>query len=103
MYQTCMQSKDRMLLIWLGYSKTKQLPMSEKEIRTPEALDIGFVDQVVPDNKLEETAIQTAQDWTQRSTRSLIGIKRLLHYTMKDLSDYLNFESGELLKTIGFF
>jgi enoyl-CoA hydratase/carnithine racemase len=87
----------------LGYSKTKQLLMSEKEISAPEALEIGFVDQVVPDNKLAETAIQTAQDWTQRSTRSLIGIKRLLNYTMKDLTDYLNFESGELLRTIGFF
>jgi len=87
----------------LGYSKTKQLLMSEKEISAPEALEIGFVDQVVPDSKLEETAIQTAQDWTQRATRSLIGIKRLLNYSMKDLTDYLNFESDELLKTIGFF
>ena len=87
----------------LGYSKTKQLLMSEKEISASEALGIGFVDQVVPDNKLEETAIQTAQDWSQRSTRSLIGIKRLLNYTMKDLNDYLNFESGELLRTVGFF
>lgn len=87
----------------LGYSKTKQLLMSEKEISASEALEIGFVDQVVPDNKLEETAIQKAQDWTQRSTRSLLGIKRLLNYNLKDLNDYLNFESGELLKTIGFF
>ena len=87
----------------LGYSKTKQLLMSEKEITASEALEIGFVDQVVPDHNLEETAIQKAQDWTQRATRSLIGIKRLLNYTMRDLTDYLNFESGELLKTIGFF
>ena len=87
----------------LGYSKTKQLLMSEKEISASEALEIGIVDQVVPHDKLEETAIQTAQDWTQRSTRSLIGIKRLLNYTMKDLTDYLNFESAELLKIIGFF
>ena len=36
----------------LGYSKTKQLLMSEKKISAPEALEIGFVDQVVPDNKL---------------------------------------------------
>ena len=85
----------------LGYSKTKQLLMSEKEISASEALGIGFVDQVVPDNKLEETAIQTAQDWTRRSTGSLIGIKRLLNFSIKDLTDYLQFESGEFLKTIG--
>ena len=87
----------------LGYSKTKQLLMSEKEISASEAFEIGFVDQVVPDNKLEETAIQKAQEWTRQSMRSLIGIKRLLNYTMKDLADYLSFESSELLKTIGFF
>lgn len=86
----------------LGYSKTRQLLMSEKEISASEALEIGIVDQVVPYNKLEKTAIETAQDWTQRSTGSLLGIKRLLNYTMKDLNDYLNFESGELLKTIEF-
>ena len=85
----------------LGYSKTKQLLMSEKEVSASEALEIGFVDQVVPDNKLEETAIQTAQDWTRRSTGSLIGIKRLLNFSIKDLTDYLQFESGEFLKTIG--
>ena len=87
----------------LGYSKTKQLLMSEKEISAFEALEIGLVDQVVPYDKLEGTAIQTAQDWTQQSIRSLLGIKRLLNYTLKDLKDYLNFESGEFLKTIGFF
>jgi 2-(1,2-epoxy-1,2-dihydrophenyl)acetyl-CoA isomerase len=87
----------------LGYSKTKQLLMSEKEISAPEALEIGFVDQVVPDDKLEETAIQTARDWTRQSTRSLLGIKKLLNYNMKDLTDYLNFERDELLNTIGVF
>jgi len=87
----------------LGYSKTRQLLMSEKEIGAPEALEIGIVDQVVPDDKLEETAIQTAQDWTRQSTRSLLGIKKLLNYTRKDLTDYLNFESDALLSTIGAF
>ncbi len=32
----------------LEYSKTRQLLMSEKEISASEALEIGFVDQVVP-------------------------------------------------------
>ena len=85
----------------LGYSKAKQLLMSDKEINALEALEIGIVDQVVPYSKLEETAIQVAQDLTKRSIRSLEGIKRLINYTMKDVQDYLDFESFELLKTIG--
>ena len=62
---------------------------------------MGIVDQVVPYNKLKETAMLTAQDFTKRSIRSLEGIKKLINYTMKDIQDYLDFESFELLRTIG--
>ena len=58
-----------------------------------EALENGIVDQVVPLEKLEETAIQVAQDLSKRSIRSLVGIKRLINYSMKDIQDYLDFES----------
>jgi enoyl-CoA hydratase/carnithine racemase len=85
----------------LGYSKAKQLLMSEKDLNALEALEMGIVDQVVPYSKLEETAIQIAQDLSKRSIRSLEGIKRLINYTMKDIQDYLDFESFELLKTLG--
>jgi 2-(1,2-epoxy-1,2-dihydrophenyl)acetyl-CoA isomerase len=84
----------------LGYSQAKKLLMSEKDINALEALEIGIVDQIVPYDKLEEAAIQKAQDLTSKSIRSLEGIKRLINYNMKDIQDYLNFESFELLKTI---
>ena len=84
----------------LGYSKTKQFLMSEKEINAPEALEIGIVDQVVPFDELEATAIETAHGWAQGPTRSLMGIKRLLNYTQKELKDYLEFESSEILKNV---
>jgi enoyl-CoA hydratase/carnithine racemase len=84
----------------LGYGKAKQLLMSRKAISASEAFEIGIVDQVVPHDKLEQTAIETAQDWTQPSTGALLRIKRLLNYTTKDLEDYLKFESEELLKAI---
>jgi enoyl-CoA hydratase/carnithine racemase len=85
----------------LGYSQAKQLLMSEKDIDAPEAFEMGIVDQVVPFNKLEETAIQTAQDFAKMSIRSLVGIKRLINYSIKDIQNYLDFESYEILKTMG--
>jgi 2-(1,2-epoxy-1,2-dihydrophenyl)acetyl-CoA isomerase len=85
----------------LGYCQAKQLLMSEKDISALEALKIGIVDQIVPNNKLEDTAIQIAQDFTKRSMRSLEGIKKLINYTMKDIQSYLDYESFELLRTIG--
>ena len=85
----------------LGYSQTKQLLMSEKDIDALEAFEMGIVDQVVPYNKLEETAIQTAQDFAKMSIRSLVGIKRLINYSIKDIQNYLDFESYEILRTMG--
>jgi enoyl-CoA hydratase/carnithine racemase len=87
----------------IGYSRAKRLLMSEKNINSLEALEIGIADQVVPYDKLEEAAIQKAKDLTARSLRSLKGIKRLINYTMQDLQDYLSFESFELLNTIDCF
>jgi len=85
----------------LGYSKAKQLLMSENNISAMEAYEMGIVDQVVPYIQLEEEAHKIARDFSKRSLRSLEGIKRLINYTMKDIQDYLEFESFELLKTIG--
>ena len=87
----------------LGYSQAKRFLMSEKDISALEAFEMGIVDQEVPFNILEETAIQVAQDWSKRSMPSMAGIKRLINFSMKDLRDYLSFESQELLKTIGTF
>ena len=85
----------------LGYNKAKQLLMSEKNFNALEALEMGIVDQVIPYSELEEEAHKIARDFSKRSMRSLEGIKRLINYTMKDIQDYLEFESFELLKTIG--
>jgi 2-(1,2-epoxy-1,2-dihydrophenyl)acetyl-CoA isomerase len=85
----------------MGYCQAKQLLMSDKIFNAPEALEMGIVDQVVPYSRLEEEAYKIAQDFTKRSKRSLEGIKKLINYNMKDLQDYLEFESFELLKTIG--
>ena len=87
----------------LGYHRAKELLMSDKGINALEAFEIGIVDQIVPYDKLEEAAIQKAQDFTRRSLRSLEGIKKLINYSMKDLQDYLSFESFELLNTIDYF
>ena len=84
----------------LGYNRARQLLMSEKDINAIEAIEIGVADQVVPIDKLEKTALRMARDFTKRSMRSLVGVKRLINYSMKDIQDYLEFESFELLRAI---
>ena len=85
----------------LGTSQAKRLLMAAKDISAAEALELGIVDQVVPFDRLEKSAIQVASDWSQRPMSSMTGIKRLINYSMKDLKEYLNFESQELLKIVG--
>jgi 2-(1,2-epoxy-1,2-dihydrophenyl)acetyl-CoA isomerase len=83
----------------LGYNRAKDLLMSDKDLNCLEAFELGIVDQIVPYDKLEEAAIQKAKELARRSLRSLEGIKKLINYSMKDIQDYLSFESFELLKT----
>ncbi|MGD8523473.1 MAG: enoyl-CoA hydratase/isomerase family protein [Desulfobacterales bacterium] len=85
----------------LGQRKAREILMSDEDINALEALELGIVDQVVPYHKLEESAIQVAQRLAKLPIQSLVGIKRLINYSMKDLVDYLGFESQELLKTLG--
>jgi 2-(1,2-epoxy-1,2-dihydrophenyl)acetyl-CoA isomerase len=87
----------------LGNSKARQLLESEEDINAVEALELGIVDQVVPNKELEKTAIQLARRLANRPTRSLAGIKRLINYSMRDLEDYLSFENQEIIKMIGVF
>jgi enoyl-CoA hydratase/carnithine racemase len=87
----------------LGYAKARELLMSDENLSAQDALELGIVDRVVPHKTLEETALQIAKNFALRKTRSLAGLKRLIHYSMKDLEGYLKFETQELMKLIGTF
>ena len=87
----------------LGVRKARKIFMSDENINALEALALGMVDQVVPYHRLEESAVLMARGLAKMPTRSLIGIKRLINYSIKDLKDYLGLESQELYKTLGAF
>jgi len=80
----------------LGYSKAYEILLSGKDITAHEAISLGIADQIAPLGKLEETALEVAQRFSQKPASSVSGIKRLLNYSRKDLEDYLKFENKEL-------
>jgi 2-(1,2-epoxy-1,2-dihydrophenyl)acetyl-CoA isomerase len=82
----------------LGYRKAYEILLSGKDITAREAISLGIVDQITPLDKLEETALETAQRFSQKPVSSLAVIKRLLNYSRKDLEDYLRLENEELLR-----
>jgi len=84
----------------IGLCKTYDLLLSDKNIYANEALELGIVNKVVPLNALEDAAIETAKYFGQKPVSSLVGIKHLINYSLKDLEDYLEFENELLLRTI---
>jgi enoyl-CoA hydratase/carnithine racemase/nucleotide-binding universal stress UspA family protein len=85
----------------LGYRKAYDLLLSDQDITAQAAFEMGIVDNVVPPEKLEDTALDIAKKYGRIPNQSLIGIKRMLNFSRKELSNYLEFENQELLRIIG--
>jgi 2-(1,2-epoxy-1,2-dihydrophenyl)acetyl-CoA isomerase len=81
----------------LGHCKAYEILLSRKRISAHEALKLGMVNKVVPYERLEDTVLKTAQRFARKPPASLSRTKRLLNYPLKDLEDYLAFETNELL------
>jgi len=84
----------------LGRSKALEILLSEKDITADEAMELGIVDKVVPQEELEKSALDTARRFTQKPARSLAGIKKLINHSMNDLKDYMDIEYKELIKVL---
>lgn len=84
----------------IGLTKAYDLLLSGRKIVAAEALDLGVVNQVVPTRELEDAALGMAKRFCQIPETSLVGIKHLLNYSLKDLETYLEFENQVLIKTI---
>ena len=52
-------------------------------------------------NALRETAMKKAEEYAAKPARSLRCIKRLINFSLKDLQEYLEFETNELTTMIG--
>jgi enoyl-CoA hydratase/carnithine racemase len=86
-----------------GASKAYELLLSEKDITAEGALRLGLVDRIVPLDDLRAAAIRKAEEFAAKPTRSLRCIKRLINFSLKDLREYLEFETNELTNMIGPF
>ncbi len=85
----------------LGRSKALEILLSDKDITANEALELGIVDKVVPQEELEKSALDVARHFVEKPACSLSGLKKLINYSMMDLRDYMALEYQELIKAIG--
>jgi 2-(1,2-epoxy-1,2-dihydrophenyl)acetyl-CoA isomerase len=84
----------------LGRSKALEILLSDTDITADEAMKLGIVDKVVPQEELEKAAIDTAQNFAQKPARSLAGLKKLINYSVNNLKDYMAIEYKELIKVL---
>lgn len=62
----------------IGLPKAKELLFTGREVKAEEAERIGLLNQVVPSDKLLDTAIEMAQLMAKNDDRMVQGLKRLL-------------------------
>ena len=87
----------------LGLRKASEILLSGRDIPAREALRLGIVDEIVPSNKLKESAFSKAREFSQQPSRSLSGIKRLLNHSLSDLKGHLDLENMVLLEILRTF
>ena len=80
----------------LGRGKAFEILTSDHTIGAKEALRLGIVDKVCPEENLYEEALNTAKHFIKQPEGTLWGIKRLLNYDLKDLERYLEYENETL-------
>jgi len=82
----------------VGASKTRELLLLNRRITAAQALRWGIVDQVVAPQELEMAAVAVARSFGEVPARTFTGIKRLVNYSIRELEDYLAFETAEVTK-----
>ena len=85
----------------LGVSRAYKIMLAEEDITADDALKLGLVDEVVLLKELRNAALMVAEQFARKPARSLRCCKRLLNFSLKDLREYLEFETQELANLIG--
>jgi 2-(1,2-epoxy-1,2-dihydrophenyl)acetyl-CoA isomerase len=81
----------------MGPGKTLEIMLSGRDISAAEALQLGMVDRVVPQESFEDEALAIARMIAQKPVSLIRGIKKLLVASAGELSAFLEKENSLLL------
>jgi len=84
----------------LGTVIASRILLSGEDLTAAQAHQLGLVDKVVPQEDLDRIALDTARSYAQLPSGYSIGIKKLLNFSFKELSQYLEFENKLLRRLV---
>jgi len=84
----------------IGPQNAFKMLISGSDITAYEAMELGIVHEIIPASKLKEAVLDTAKRFTQKPLTSLVSIKNLINYTLKDIKDYMDFEHQEFIRIV---
>lgn len=84
----------------IGVAQTYELLLSDEPLPATKALELGLVQKTVPQDKLEEEALNVAKMFLSRPAHTLKALKKLINHSRKGLHDYLEFENSVLLNLL---
>jgi enoyl-CoA hydratase/carnithine racemase len=78
---------------FLHHSKATEILLRQSPIYAPEAMQLGLVNDIIEEHHFEETILERTLAFCSGPACTLHITKRLLNFTRKDLSDYIDFET----------
>jgi 2-(1,2-epoxy-1,2-dihydrophenyl)acetyl-CoA isomerase len=84
----------------LGRTRAYEVLLSDEDLTAWQALDLGLVDEVVPPAELEKATLAAARRFAARPAGTLSGLKRLMAFRWRDLGEYLELESQEIVRLL---
>lgn len=84
----------------MGTGKAWETLLLKKDIDAAQALASGLVDRVVPSADLEAESMEVARGFAANQSETIAGLKKLVNFSRKEISDYFELEKQQVLKII---
>ena len=88
------------LPLLVGQEQAWNVMLSEKDITAFEAIGMGLIHEIAPSEHLAEIAFCRAEQYAQKPASALSIVKQLMHFSIRDFTQYLEYEDKLLINII---